>query len=470
MKRNLLLWAVCAVMMAFTACTQEKVVYVEEEKNDMNLQPGEGIIEISLAGAMSRAARPIDHFNPSNPNGNNVNRIGFRVYRFADAGSGYTIDDNVKILAVDGKTVTLGGETPAQPLNDYVIKASNLTNSSSVKIKIKIDGEVHSPYHIVAYGYNCDGENTAFPYLNSEGEVENQTKTHESSDSEAEPTVETLVGLQCDMTNESFPEEIFAGEIEAQVNKYGLFVAEKTLTLYRQVAGMLVYLKGVPAYVANQKVAKVTISTIMDVTGLKFPSNDTDNGIVTGSYKKTDLLTFQFKDNPDVTNYDKAFNGGDYTFSRKVTIDGDEETKRYLFPTEMDEDVKQYLDENIECKNNTLFGSCFLLPFPASNTSYDFSNNNNTDVWNALNIVYWNEGGEIIKAVPLTDSNTGNASGYSIERNNFYSIGTKKSADLPDSGDDPDDDKPLDIGEETGYDNYVVGINDSWDGNFSLTN
>ena len=62
MKRNLLLWAVCAVMMAFTACTQEKVVYVEEEKNDMNLQPGEGIIEISLAGAMSRAARPIDHF------------------------------------------------------------------------------------------------------------------------------------------------------------------------------------------------------------------------------------------------------------------------------------------------------------------------------------------------------------------------------------------------------------------------
>lgn len=455
MKRNLLLWAVCAVMMAFTACTQEKVVYVEEEKNDMNLQPGEGIIEISLAGAMSRAARPIDHFNPSNPNGNNVNRIGFRVYHLADGNGAHQIDDAVKIVGVDGSTVS------EQPLNNYVIEKSSLTNSSSVKIKIKIDGEVNSPYSIVAYGYNC-ASGTTFPYT-----LTNQTKMVEVSEEEIEVNI---VGLQCDMTEESFPEEIFAGEIEAQVNKYGLFVAEKTLTLYRQVAGMLVYLKGVPAYVANQKVAKVTISTIMDVTGLKFPSNDTDNGIVTGSYKKTDLLTFQFKDNPDVTNYDNAFNGGDYTFSRKVTIDGDEETKRYLFPTEMDEDVKQYLDENIECKNNTLFGSCFLLPFPASNTSYDFSNNNNTDVWNALNIVYWNEGGEIIKAVPLTDSNTGNASGYSIERNNFYSIGTKKSADLPDSGDDPDDDKPLDIGEETGYDNYVVGINDSWDGNFSLTN
>ena len=469
MKKNLLLWAVCAVMMAFTACTQEKVVYVEEEKNDMNLQPGEGIIEISLAGAMSRAAWPIDHFNPSNANGNNVNRIGFRVYRFADAGPGYTIDDNVKILAVDVDESSID-EVTEQPLNDYVIKASNLTNSSSVKIKIKIDGEVHSPYHIVAYGYNCaDADDTDFPYLNDDGEVENQTETVEVNEKETEVNI---VGLQCDMSAEPFPEEIFAGEIEAKVNEYGLFVAENTLILERQVAGMLVYLKGVPAYVANQKVAKVTISTIMDVTGLKFPSNDTDNGIVTGSYKKTDLLTFQFKDNPDVTNYDKAFNGGDYTFSRKVTIDGDEETKRYLFPTEMDEDVKQYLDENIECKNNTLFGSCFLLPFPASNTSYDFSNNNNTDVWNALNIVYWNEGGEIIKAVPLTDSNTGNASGYSIERNNFYSIGTKKSADIPEGDGDAENpqDDPLDIGEETGYDNYVVKINDTWEGNFSLTN
>lgn len=472
MKKNLLLWAVCAVMMAFTACTQEKVVYVEEEKNDMNLQPGEGIIEISLAGAMSRAARPIDHFNPTDPYGNNVNRIGFRVYRFADEGLGYTTDDNVKILEVDGKMVTTGEETTAKPLNDYVIKTSGLTNSSSVMIKIKIDGEVHSPYHIVAYGYNCANENdTDFPYLNSNNELENQTETHEPSGDETEPTVETLVGLQCDMSDESFPEEIFAGKIEAQVNEYGLFVAENILTLDRQVAGMLVYLGGVPSYVANEKVAKVTISTIMDVTVLKFPSEATNNGIAPNNFGKTDLLTFQFKDNKAVTNYNTvSSNGGDYIFSRKVDPDDEEsDTKKYLLPTEMDADVIQYLDENIECKSNTLFGSCFLLPFPSTNTSYDFSNNKGTDVWNALNIVYWDEDGNIIKVVPLTDSNTGNTGGYSIERNHFYSIGTKKSADLPEGTDDPDD-KPLDIGEETGFDNYVVKINDAWDGNFSLTN
>lgn len=449
MKRNLLLWAVCAVMMAFTACTQEKVVYVEEEKNDMNLQPGEGIIEISLASAISRAARPIDHFNPSGSNGNNVNRIGFRVYHLANGNGEYEIDDAVKIVEVDESTVS------EQPLNDYVIEKSNLTNSSSVKIKIKIDGEVHSPYSIVAYGYNC-ASGTKFPY-----DLTNQTKTVEVND---EDTEVNIVGLQCNMTEESFPEEIFAGQIEAQVNEYGLFVAENILTLERQVAGMLVYLERVPSHVDNKKVAKVTISTIMDVTGLKFPSNDTDNGIVPGNnFEKTDLLTFQFKGNPDVSNYERvSFNGGDYTFSREVTIDGGDETKRYLFPTEMDDDVKQYLDENIECKDNTLFGSCFLLPFPATNTSHDFGGNNGN--WNALNIVYWDESGAIIKAVPLKDTNS-----YSIERNNFYSIGTKRTAEIPDEDDpsNPDDD-PLDIGEKTGYDYYFVKINDSWDGNFSL--
>ncbi|WP_299169797.1 hypothetical protein [uncultured Bacteroides sp.] len=453
MKKKLFLWVVLGGMMAFTACTQEKVLYVEEE-NGLNLQPGEGIIEISLAGAMSRAARPIDHFNPSSPNGNNVNRIGFRVYHLADGNGAYQIDDAVKIVGVDGAKVD------EQSLNSYVIEKSNLTNSSTIKIKIKIDeNSVHSPYSIVAYGYNCtSGED--FPYT-----LTNQTKTVKVDEEETEVDI---VGLQCDMTNESFPEEIFAGKIEAKVNEYGLFVTENTLTLKRQVAGMLVYLEGVPSHVDNQKVAKVTISTIMDVTVLKFPSDETYNGIAPNGFGKTDLLTFQFKDNTDVSNYSNVSNGGDYIFSRKVTIDGQEENKRYLLPTEMDEDVKQYLDENIECKSNTLFGSCFLLPLSGNNTSYDFGGSNGD--WNALNIVYWNEGGNIIKAVPLQDSNSGNT-GYSIKRNHFYSIGTKKTADIPgdDDTENPQDD-PLDIGEKTGYDYYYVKINDAWDGNFSLTN
>lgn len=451
MKKKLFLWVVLGGMMAFTACTQEKVLYVEEE-NGLNLQPGEGFIEISLAGAMSRAARPIDHFDPDASEGNNVNRIGFRVYHLADGNGVYQIDDAVKIVGVDGAKVD------EQSLNSYVIEKSNLTNSSTIKIKIKIDeNSVHSPYSIVAYGYNCtSGED--FPYT-----LTNQTKTVKVDE---EDTEVNIVGLQCDMTKESFPEEIFAGKIEAQVNEYGLFVAENTLTLERQVAGMLVYLEGVPSRVNNEPVAKVTISTILDVTGLQFPSDDTNNGIATGSYQKTDLLTFQFEGNPDVSNYSNVSNGGDYTFSRKVIIDEKEETKKYLFPTEMDEDVKIYLDKNIECKNNTLFGSCFLLPLPGNNTSKDFSTNG-TDVWNALNIVYWNEEGDIIKTVPLKDKN---GTLYKIERNHFYSIGIKKTVDIPDNEDnpgDPDDD-PLDIGEKTGYDYYYVKINDSWDGNFSL--
>ncbi|WP_418794672.1 hypothetical protein [Phocaeicola coprophilus] len=445
MKARFLMFAVFAVMMAFTACTNEKVVYVEKEEGT-ELNPGEGVIEISLAGAMSRAARPIDHFNPSASEGNNVNRIGFRVYHLADGNGAYEIDDAVKIVGVDEATVD------EQSLNNYVIEQSDLTSSSTVKIKIKIDeNQLHSPYTIVAYGYNCTS-GTDFPYT-----LTNQTETVDVND---EKTEVNIVGLQCDMTGESFPEEIFAGKIEAQVNEYGLFVAENTLTLERQVAGMLVYLKGVPSRVNNKKVAKVTISTILDVTGLKFPSNDTNNGIVTGGYQKTDLLTFNFKDNPSVTNYGNE-GGYDYTFSREVTINEKMETKKYLLPTEMDEDVKTYLDEHIECKDNTLFGSCFLLPLPGNNPSHTFESQ-----WNALNIVYWGEDGAIITAVPLKDKN---GTSYQIERNHFYSIGTKRTVEVPDEEDPSDpDDNPLDIGEETGYDYYYVKINDSWDGNFSL--
>lgn len=391
MRVRFFMFAVFAVMMAFTACTKEKVVYVEKGEIT-DLKPGEGVIEVSLASAVSRAARPIDHFNPSSATtseGNNVNRIGFRVYHLAANGA-YDPDDNVKIIGVDESEVT------EQPLNDYVIQTSDLTNASKIKVKIKIAGDqVYSPYTIVAYGYHCTS-GTDFPY-----ELTNQTKTVEVGEVDTEVNI---VGLQCDMTDESFPEEIFAGQIEAQVNEYGLFVAENTLILERQVAGMLVYLSGVPSRVNNEKVAKVTISTILDVTGLKFPSEETNNGIVTGGYQKTDLLTFNFKDNLNVANYSSASNGADYIFSREVTVNGKKETRNYLFPTEMDTDVQTYLDEHIECQDNTLFGSCFLLPLPGSNTSKDFSSNG-SDVWNALNIVYWDENGDIITAVPLKDKN-----------------------------------------------------------------
>lgn len=456
MKARFLMMAVGVAMMAFTACTNEKIVYVESDNGTEQLKPGEGIIEIALSSATTRAARPIDHFNPTvatTDGGNNVNCIGFRVYDNEGV-----LDDNVKVTAVDNSDVT---ETT---LNEYVLQKSLSSYASNQTIKIKLSGLSQGINRIIAYGYNA-ANGTTFPYT-----LTNQQKTVD--DESGEPTMVDIVGLKCAINTtdspEKFPEEIFSGAIEANVNAHGLFTAENTLILERQVAGMLVYLKNVPSYVLNKKVGKITISTIIDVEGLYFPykgENDELNPAYNGygktsSFSNTDLLTFTFNAE-NTSNFDTASNGGSYNFSRESNGEQETDNKRFLLPDEMDVDVKQYMDDNIECKSNTLFGSCFLLPFPAENTSHDG--------WNALNIVYWGTDGQMIKAVPLKDSNVGNGDGYSITRNHFYSIGTKRTSDVPDPDDeeDPDDD-PLDINDVTGYDYYYLQIDDTWDGYFGL--
>lgn len=445
MKAKFLMMAVGAAMMAFTACTNEKIVYVESDNGTEQLKPGEGIIEIALSSATTRAARPIDHFNPTvatTDGGNNVNCIGFRVYN--NAGE---LDDNVKVTAVDNSGVT---ETI---LNEYVLQKSLSSYASNQTIKIKLSGLSAGENKIIAYGYNA-ASGTTFPYT-----LTNYYDGQQSS--------MVYLGLKCAINtdnSEKFPEEIFSGAIKATVNEHGLFTAENTLTLERQVAGMLVYLENVPAYVSNKKVKKVTISTIINVEGLYFlytyenndgKLNSPYNGYTTLGFSNTDLLTFTFNSD-NTSNFDAASNGGSYIFSRKSNGEEETDNKKFLLPDEMDVDVKQYMDDNIECKSNTLFGSCFLLPFPAENTLHDN--------WNALNIVYWDTEGQMIKAVPLKDSN---GVGYSIARNHFYSIGTKKTPDIPSSG-NPEDDDPLDIDDVTGYDYYYLQIDDTWDGYFGL--
>lgn len=99
MRIRILLFAVLAVMMAFTACVKEKIVYVEkgeetEIMDDIELQPGEGVIEFSLSDAISRAARPLENSDAAN----NINRIAFKFYRFNTA----TPDEDVTISEVSG--------------------------------------------------------------------------------------------------------------------------------------------------------------------------------------------------------------------------------------------------------------------------------------------------------------------------------------------------------------------------------
>lgn len=189
MKAKFLMMAVGAAMMAFTACTNEKIVYVESDNGTEQLKPGEGIIEIALSSATTRAARPIDHFNPTvatTDGGNNVNCIGFRVYN--NAGE---LDDNVKVTAVDSEVYTNenGEISDDYILNEYVLQ-KNLSSYGDNTIKIKLSGLSQGINKIIAYGYNA-ASGTTFPYT-----LTNQQKEVEVEGQE-EPKMVDIVGLKC---------------------------------------------------------------------------------------------------------------------------------------------------------------------------------------------------------------------------------------------------------------------------------
>lgn len=426
MKTNLFMALAFAFLMLFAACTEEKIIYVEKD-NDVELLPGEGILTISLSDITTRAARPIDHFDPStdlSSGGNNVNRIGFRIYN----NSGNLVS-GVKVTSWNGNEIT--DETD---LNSYILDVTAGLKHGE-KYKLKLSGLSVGPFTIVAYGYNGD----TCPY------------TIEAVDGEM-----YLKALTKD--EDEFFEELFAGSLEVRTNKYGNFSQEYTLTLYRQVAGMLAYFENIPTHVGTDKVYKITVSTIQKISGFYFPHTllsdgsypfESHNGIASG-WMVYDLLTFTFEKNSSVTNWNNAEPGDTYKF-------GGDEGKKYLLPDEMDNDVKEELKKSLNCIDNTLFGSCFLLPASGNNTTHEFGRDTKT----ALHIVFKGKDDKVLKFINLIDENNKENSSlgnFSIERNHFYTLGTKNDKE----------DEPLDINTNAGYDYLYLSIDDGWESSHNL--
>lgn len=428
MKTNLFMALAFAFLMLFAACTEEKIIYVEKE-NGIEVLPGEGILTISLSDITTRAARPIDHFDPIADlvsGGNNVNKIGFRIYN----NSGNLVS-GVKVTSWNGGAISTDTE-----LNDYILSVDGEALAKTPQ-QLKLSGLSTGVYTIVAYGYNGD----TCPY------------TIESETSEM-----YLKALTKD--EDKFFEELFAGSLEVSANDYGNFTQEYTLTLYRQVAGMLAYFKNIPTHVETDKVYKITVSTIQKITGFYFPHTllfenkspfKNHNGIDSGEgFMVHDLLTFTFEKNSSVTNWDNAQPGDTYKF-------GGDTDKKYLLPDEMDNDVKEELKKNLKCKDNTLFGSCFLLPASGNNTTHEFGRDTKT----ALHIVFKGKDNKVLKFINLIDENNKENSSlgnFSIERNHFYTLGTKNDKE----------DEPLDINTNAGYDYLYLSIDDGWESSHNL--
>lgn len=423
MKTNLFMALAFAFLMLFASCTEEKIIYVEKE-NGIEVLPGEGVIKISLSNdVVTKAARPIG----SSEAANNVNRIAFKIISNNSESPDRT--EGVSIQLVDG----VGNPNTKYSVQNNVICLTTNSFSTSETLYVKFSNLPKGVYgKIIAYGYNCK-EGITFPY---EIEIPN----------------EYLPPLKCQnlsndmITDKCIIEEIFAGSADITINDFGKFTTQPTIELKRQVAGLMAYLEKVPAYVDKTKVAKITIRTYAPIIGFKFPSEmleDNDalyNGIVLNGYTQNiDLLTFDLSQL--ATNYGQVTIGNTYTFE-----------KGRNFATEM----SGINIEGLELKDNTLFGSRFLLPY-AGNWDYT-----------TLAICFLDEGDNLLETVNLR--NGGDSSSpedseyyrYNIKCNHFYSIGTKGNVD------DTYTDNPLDITLASGYDIAEVSITDQWDDVYGL--
>lgn len=446
--------AVTAVMMAFTACTRE-VVIVKESDSSLQLGPGEDVIRINLTSTSNtRAARPITN----SLGDNNINRIAFKF--LCSNGTEYN-DFNL-----EGVIDTSSGE----PIEGYSVDNDNKVlllsntpeNNETINIKFSNLGE-NTAYRIIAYGYNVynDDNDVSFPL----GGIEVGEKINNTGQKIGQPL------LKCEDV-EGQIEEIFAGTSSTSsyisVNQHGKFQTSPTIEMKRQVAALLAYFKNVPIYVNNTKVEAITVSTKVKISGFCFPAellgSDNDNykynGIGSKEGEWNHYLKFKMSKASNYDNeYDIYYEFGD-----------DEEGKQYQLAEGMDE------IPDLECKDNTLFGSCFLLPFDSYKNLSVSSINCAT-----LNICYWADSDctDMIISKPLRLSIStepvelsDEAFQYGILCNNFYSIGKKTSTEI-DKETDPDVDdennQPLDIDESTGYDHCVLTINNDFDKTNELT-
>lgn len=438
MKTNLFMALAFAFLMLFAACTEERIIYVEKE-NGIEVLPGEGVIKISLSNDLqTKAARPIG----SSEAANNVNRIKFSfISGDLEVSSGVEIEG-----AYDSRGEKLSGFGVAATDSSILILPDNNTEKEfSVKFKSLPDP---GSYAIIAYGYNCVEGNDDFPYTRTIA-TDNSPRYFKCSGISTGGVEEIFAGY-CIRKNASSDEE----NRFIRINQYKMFSEEVSVTITRQVAGLMAYLCNVPASIDNQSVDKITISTPAKMNGFIFPASikkegEDYNGI-SESTVDVDLLTFIIKDNNDGSD-----SNGYYKFNNSK-----KEGKRFLLAEGMN--ANEF--EDLMCKDNTLFGSCFLLPYDAAKY---FSTVNEYKDRTTLYLTYYTkvDGSNYtkIKSVRLKNSNQGYPElDYDIRCNHFYSVGGKTDVETT------TDDDPLDISDETGYVDVFLTINDEWDNTLNL--
>lgn len=495
MKKQYLLMAAFASALAFTACTNDDAPFTApgEGEGSITEKVVEGAtFEINLSGhanGTTKATRPMG----SSAADNNVNTIQLKIYEYDATSSSWkavTLKSNENDAKLEGNLglIYRGGdakETLDAYLTNGMIKYEEANPAGegvpgtdqhiNKRAKLEVVGlDPGKKYQIVAYGYNGGANNaTTYPYgttTSGQPKLENAangTRISENGTFLAE--VETVSNPYEDL------EEIFAASDVAETftNEDGdvEFTLTPSLTLTRQIAGMLAYFTDVPMYLgkydeANKtqyRVEKLDIVASHTATDFYFPAmlitTPEFNGVMAANDEEEVVMTFDFS--AIATNYP--------TEATKVITDaqGQAATELAAFytfnkitnnaiPTKGNETAKPFASDyegvtGLTLKDNTIFGARYLLP-------YDKHYGEAT-----LKIRFYaedKEGKEVLLEERDVTTNQipagGTSTAYDIRCNNFYSIGQK----LDTENNDPNNpDIPISLKGKT----ISLRINDAWD-------
>lgn len=482
MRRQFLGALLFAGTLAFTACQNETVIYLDENGNpieNVELKEGEGLLKINLSNTSenSRAVRPVG----SSAAANNVNVVKIYVFKGANTASGnedYKFDNAVgvatgidNVLAASGVititnfTSTAGEhEVTEDPWEDHTDQTKTIKLTGLAK---------NSKYKFVAVGYNVVNpeSSTTNPY--GEPSLSNGTTTLNTF---------TTTALGEGKTDYDI-EELFAGvsaENATQTDK-AAFNTPASVTLTRQVAGMLGYFDNVPTKINSSVVKYVRVYANDEYTQFKWPAQLLTDDDFNGDTKQTTVgsgngesttgtngkfLLMEFDMSKIATNWNEDSPTDDtYTFydcsTDGLSKDDTSETDKGSGKAPLAENYKA--PAGLKLVQNSIFGGRYIIPYAGHVDSQ------------TLTVELQDASGNALKTLKVTTENIPSISGgsltgkyaYDIRCNNFYSIGKKLYTDNtggdpdPDPNpENPDPDEPIDLSSNT---NIVVIINDAWE-------
>lgn len=477
MRRQFLGALLFAGTLAFTACQNETIIYVDENGNpieNVELKEGEGLLKINLSNtsANSRAVRPVG----SSAAANNVNVVKIYVFKGANTASGnedYKFDNAVGVATgIDNVSVASGVITITNFTSDageHEVTEDSWEDHTDQTKTIKLTGLAEdSKYKFVAVGYNV---------VNPESST---TNPYGEPSLSGETTLQafTTTALSVEKTDYDI-EELFAGvsaENATQTDK-AAFSTPASVTLTRQVAGMLGYFYNVPTKINGSLVKYVRVYANDEYTQFKWPAQllgtgspfngDTQAEAGTGETKGSKYLLMEFNMETIATNWNSGNPSEDtYTFSSfgENGAIGNETAGATIESTGKAPLATGYTaPAGLKLVQNSIFGGRYIIPYKAHVDSQ------------TLTVELQDGSGNALKTLKVTTENIPSISGgsltgkyaYDIRCNNFYSIGKKLYTDNtggdpdPDpTPENPDPDEPIDLSSNT---NIVVIINDAWE-------